>query len=154
MDLIDRLTKPITWRYERECTDVTHQSSFRQELYPGTNNAELNELIYIIRDSASGDFNTFLTCFFEYITLAYFVGNKISNRQAIAISIPYTGAVYLMGMGILSAGDRNWYLICILRGSDTFWFGAILVGFLFFTWLLSVVYMVLVKINHATIYDG
>ena len=153
MDLIFRLKKAFTWRYERQCTDDT-QESFRQELYPGSSNAELNELIYIIRDAASGDFNTFLTCFFAYITLAYFVGNKISNRQAIAISIPYTGAVYLMGMGILSAGDRNWYLICILRGSDTFWFGAILVGFLFFTWLLSVVYMLLVKINHATIYDG
>ena len=125
-----------------------------EQLYGDASKVELNELLYIIRDSASGDFNTFLTCFFAYITLAYFVGNKISNLQAIAISILYTGAVGLMAAGIISAGIRNYDLICIIRGNDTQAFGIVLVVGLALTWLLSIVYMVLVKTKHATIYDG
>lgn len=140
-------------RFAREC-DNSKRAELWEKLYGDAEKVELTELLYIIRDSASGDFNTFLTCFFAYITLAYFVGNKISNLQAIAISILYTGAVGLMAAGIISAGIRNYDLICIIRGNDTFYFGAVLVVGLSLTWLLSIVYMILVKTNHATIYHG
>jgi len=143
---------PLINRFAREC-DTSKRAELWDQLYGDAEIVELTELLYIIRDSASSDFNTFLTCFFGYITLTYFVGNRISNAQAIAISILYTGAVGLMAAGIISAGIRNYDLICIIRGNDTFYFGAILVSGLFATWLLSIVYMVLVKINHATIYE-
>lgn len=125
----------------------------REDLYEGASKVELTELLYIIRDSAAGDFNTFLTCFFGYITLAYFVGNKISDLQAIAISILYTGAVGLMTAGIISASVRNYDLICILRGTDTAAFGIVLIIGLILTWALSIIYMILVRKHRATIYE-
>ena len=100
---------------------------------------ELLESYYLVMDAIVSDVTIFMTILFAYITVAYFVGAKMTKFQAITISSLYS----LFALYMISAAYNSSQMLSIIAftisGLDSSKDSVILVTILLVAWVFSII---------------
>jgi len=100
---------------------------------------ELLESYYLVMDAIVSDVTIFMTILFAYITVAYFVGAKMTKFQAITISSLYS----LFALYMVSAAYNSSQMLSIIgstiSGLDSSKDSVILVTILLVAWVFSII---------------
>lgn len=103
-------------------------------------NYELIESYFLVRNALISDVTIFMTILSAYITVAYFVGTKLSRFQAIGISTLYS--IFALYM-ISSAYYASFMLSTIgftISGVDSTWESFVIAMILMVSWVFSIVF--------------
>jgi hypothetical protein len=100
---------------------------------------ELLESYYLARSALVSDVTIFMTILFAYVTVAYFVSAKMTNFQAITISLLYS----FFALYIASAAYNSSLILSkigfVMSGIDSSRDALILVTFLLVAWVFSII---------------
>ena len=101
--------------------------------------AELFEAYYLVRATIGSEMSIYMTLLFGFLTVTYFVGEKLKSSQALALVALYSFFSFWMGYSIYG-GTRSlaevWY---VMSGVDTYWSAYVNLGFLMTCWIVSII---------------
>lgn len=100
---------------------------------------ELLESYYLARGALVSDVTIFMTIFFAYVTVAYFVSAKMTKFQAITISFLYS----FFALYIASAAYNSSFILSkiglVMSGVDSSSDSLVLVVLFLVTWIFSII---------------
>jgi hypothetical protein len=100
---------------------------------------ELLESYYLARSALSSDVTAFVTILSAYVTVAYFVGARLSRFQAITISSLYSFFALYMASSAYNASLILSNIAFAIIGIDVSRDALILVTFLLVSWVFSII---------------
>ena len=101
---------------------------------------ELLEAYFLARESVTIEITVFMTILFGYLTVAYFLGTKLSRFQGIVVTTLYSFFALYLTFGIYDAQQTLANIVLVMSGEDMAFFVVATPSFLVLCWIVSIVF--------------
>lgn len=100
---------------------------------------ELIDTYYSVRSGLVSDVTIFMTVLFGYVTVAHFVGAKLSRFQAITLSVIYSLFALYMASSAHNSSQMQSIIGYEISGIDSSWESTAIGIMLYGSWFFSIV---------------